>query len=541
MHPHLSRCTWIGNLRRLLAMAALTLLLKPALAADYVVTLGGGYIREGNQASLEANVLFVQELFSDSAATPVQHFVYFADGESPEADLQVMADPKQFVPPPVTELLSQLHRRRGISRVAYRNHRVPKLAGSLDPVAIRERFESLGKTLTADDRLIVYVTAHGSAGERQDPFNTTLDCWNNTKISAREFTQWLDALPKESDVIMVMAQCYCGGFSHTLFQDFDPERGLAIQLRAGFFAQQHNLPAAGCRPDIEYDQEFSSYFWGAFAGRSRNGVPITGCDLDRDGRISFAEAHAYAVFASETIDIPLKSSEVLLKTFSQLEKPESSESDSIDPPESPETSQPSDTVKSEEWFAPTGTLQRFVELGGPVSGATVGKLAELLELDLKTDVAEVRRQYQQSRRGGWDRGRSRGPGGGVGRRGSGRRALLAEISEQWPELGDSSNWMKSDLLKPEKQQELLEQIQALPSWPVYKERRQQMEAAEQEATERELRSVKLRRLLQTIESITLAKNLPLVATEDVQTHYRRLMELENSSLRSQPSEPQKSL
>ena len=30
--------------------------------------------------------------------------------------------------------------------------------------------------------------------------------------------------------------------------------------------QQHDLPAAGCRPDIEHDEEFSSYFWGAIAG-----------------------------------------------------------------------------------------------------------------------------------------------------------------------------------------------------------------------------------------------------------------------------------
>src|SRR5581483_8697783 len=138
------------------------------------------------------------------------------------------------------------------------------------------------------------------------------------KISAREFTERLDKLPADVPVVMVMAQCYCGGFAHAIFKGLDEAKGLVPQLRAGFFAQQHNLPAAGCRPDIEHDEEFSSYFWGALAGRSRNGVPIEGCDLDGNGAVSFAEAYAHAVIAGETIDIPLRTSEVLLRSYSRL-------------------------------------------------------------------------------------------------------------------------------------------------------------------------------------------------------------------------------
>ena len=40
--------------------------------------------------------------------------------------------------------------------------------------------------------------------------------------------------------------------------------------------------------------------------------------MDRNGTVSFAEAHAYAVIASNTIDIPLRTSDVLLKTYSRL-------------------------------------------------------------------------------------------------------------------------------------------------------------------------------------------------------------------------------
>lgn len=113
----------------------------------------------------------------------------------------------------------------------------------------------------------------------------------------------------------------CTGFGHAVFEDFkvpDDAKTLAKQLRVGFFAQQHNLSAAGCRPDIDNDEEFSSYFWGAIVGRSRTGEPISGCDLDRNGTVSFAEAYAYAVVASNTIDIPLRTSDVVLRTYSRM-------------------------------------------------------------------------------------------------------------------------------------------------------------------------------------------------------------------------------
>ncbi len=85
----------------------------------------------------------------------------------------------------------------------------------------------------------------------------------------KTFSQWLDTVPPEIPVVLVMAQCYCGGFANTIFEGGAIENGLAKGKRVGFFAQRFDLPAAGCRPDIENDEEYSSYFWGAFMGRSR--------------------------------------------------------------------------------------------------------------------------------------------------------------------------------------------------------------------------------------------------------------------------------
>ncbi|MDZ4686380.1 MAG: hypothetical protein SH850_15030 [Planctomycetaceae bacterium] len=483
---------------------------QPLSATDYFLTIGGGYDPSGNQASLEANVQFFQQILAEKHRGPRRHDIFFADGHDPAADLEILAEQPARINTPATDLLASLHRRRDEVQVAYRNHRVNGIAGPLDPALIRADFEALAKVARRGDRLIVYVTAHGSEGPEDDLFNTTIDCWNEREITAREFSTWLARLPSEVPVVMVMAQCYCGGFARTIFQDLDEAKGLAPQLRVGFFAQQHDLPAAGCRPDIEHDEEFSSYFWGALAGRSRNGVAIEGCDIDGNGVVSFAEAHAYAVTAGETIDIPLRTSEVLLRTYSRLTAEETRDAET----------KPALATMS-------GSLQSFVDRGGPVAGRIVTQLAKTLGFPLQDDVTAVLAAYEDHRRTGRMQGRGRGP-----RQGSGRRELLRLVAEKWPELGDPRQWEKSPLLRPDNQQPLLAELKQLPGWKEYDQRLRQREAAGLESERHELRDVKYRRLINALESIVLEKNLPLLATPQIVERYRQMVALEETTLGS---------
>jgi hypothetical protein len=478
-------------------------------ATDYFLTIAGGYSPSGNQASLEANVLFFQQVLSERHAGPHRHSIFFADGDDPGADLQVLAERPAASDAPATSLLAALHRRGGGQRIAYRNHEVPDIAGPLDPALIRANLETLAATAGADDRLIVFVTAHGSDGKDEKGvagrYNTSIDCWNERKIAAREFAGWLDKLPSEMPVVMVMAQCYCGGFAHTIFSELDPSQGLSPHLRVGFFAQQHNLPAAGCRPDIEHDEEFSSYFWGAIAGRSRNGIPKDGCDIDGDGVVSFAEAYAHAVIAGETIDIPLCTSEVLLKTYSQLA--------------------PTNEANGAADFATlSGKLADVLAGARPVSARIVTELAKSLGLSLEDDVSVVFQRYEDERQARRSQGRGRS------RQRSGRRELLSEVAAKWPELGEGQTWRQSPLLAADNQEQLLAELQQLPSWNTYDERRKEREKADRESQERELRTVKFRRLTSALEAIVLEKNLARVAAPAVVEKYRRIVALEESSL-----------
>lgn len=520
--------------------------LRPLLAADYFLTIGGGYDPSGNQASLEANVVFFQNVLAEKHRGTRRHEIYFADGHDPANDLQVLADKPAKAVLPATDALLSLYRRRDEVDVTYRNHRVQEIAGPLDPKLIRETLLQLAKTAREGDRLIVYVTAHGSEGPKEDQFNTTIDCWDEKTITAREFSQWLNKLPAKVPVVMVMAQCYCGGFAHTIFQDLKADQGLAPQLRAGFFAQQHNLPAAGCRPDIEHDEEFSSYFWGALAGRSRNGIPVKDCDVDQNGVVSFAEAYAHAVIAGETVDIPLRTSEVLLRTYSRLSdtQPRTTNSDAVTKSggdeQSNKTNTKNDAPAAETNSKPlassgnpagpplstmTGTLQSVVARSRPVSRRIVVELSKSLGLSLDDDVTTVLTAAADHRRAGNREGRGRG-----GRQGSGRRNVLKEVTDQWPELGDEEHWEESPLLKPENQQKLLAEIKQLPSWKAYEERLAQREAATKTANIHELRAVKFRRLINTLEAIILEQNLPLVATPEIVSRYQQLLGLEESTL-----------
>lgn len=481
-------------------------------AGDYIVTIGGGYNPSGNQASLEANVLFFQSVLKDLPESPAKHTIFFSDGDDPKPDLQVMQE-SATSDSPATDLIRTLRRRPSESRLAYRNHRINDIEGPTDPKRIKKEIENLASALHKGDRVIVYVTAHGSPGSRKDSFNTTIDCWGRKKITAREFASWLDSLPNDVPVVMVMAQCYCGGFAMTIFNDLDESEGLAPQLRAGFFAQQYDLPAAGCRPDIEHDEEFSSYFWGAIAGRSRNGVPIQNCDINSDGSISFAEAYVYAVIAGETIDIPLQTSDALLRKYSHL---------TIGDSDTPVSE--SDDEEQTEFSTLKGTLKSFANRGRPVTSKIVSELAQALGFAIDSDVSVVKDEFWKTRSS------LGGPRNGRGPRGSGRRELLQEISEKWPELGDNENWEKSTLLEAENQQDLLSEIHQMPSWKNYDARRQQNESNQKRSQQSEIRNIKLRRLLHALETIDLAVNLPNAATPEILEHYQRLISLEESSL-----------
>ncbi len=524
-------------------------LVSPLSATDFFLTIGGGYKPEGNQASLEANVLFFQQVLQTQHAGEHKHAIFFADGNDPQPDLQVLKPKRkdentQASDGPVSELLQQLYSSRNDDdgTVEYRNHQIENVSGPNLPRSIRTSLRDMSREMRDGDRLIIYVTAHGDEAEGRNQYNTSISCWNNQSIGASEFARWLDDVPSSVPAIMVMAQCYCGGFAHTIFDNAQRRDGLADRVRVGFFAQQHDLPAAGCRPDIENDEEYSNFFWGAFVGRSRTGKDMRSADFNHDGNISFAEAHAHAMLTSETIDIPLRSTEALLRAYSRIadydhrrdrDKETDAPNSNTESNEEVSDDQADVQTGAERWFdgdglaSMAGTLAELVEGATPELQQTVEGLAKQLGINLSDDVPVVFVRFQDQRDDSRElrrmsrRGQRRG--------GSGRRQLQAEISEKWPQLS-AQNWKSAPILQEADQSDLLEQIAKLANYERFTDSARSRQQSQQARAQAELREVKFQRLVNTLEAIVLARNLEQLADAEVVQRYQAMLKLEQSSL-----------
>ena len=224
-----------------LALAAGTLASQSAIwATDHFVTIGGGYSPSGNQASMEANVLFFQDLLtSEKQADKFQHHIFFSDGTSPEDDVQMAAD--QNALSDTLKIVAELFEWK-TDQLSYRNHEIQGVVGTNRADDVRSHFLELASGLNEGDRLFIYVTAHGGkSSSKENAFDTTLYGWQKKTLKASDFATWLDRVPAKVPVVMVMAQCYCGGFSHAIFQQGDSKNPLADGLRCGFFAQRRDV------------------------------------------------------------------------------------------------------------------------------------------------------------------------------------------------------------------------------------------------------------------------------------------------------------
>lgn len=85
-------------------------------------------------------------------------------------------------------------------------------------------------------------------------------------------------------------------------------------------------------------------------------------------------------------------------------------------------------------------------------------------------------------------------------------------------------------MKPENQTALLAEIQQLPAYEAFDRGRVQRAEQAGKSELSELKEVKFRRLINTLEIIVLSKNLPLIATPEIVQRYHDMLALEATSL-----------
>jgi hypothetical protein len=473
------------------------------VADDQILVIGGGYSPTANQASLEKNVLFFQRMLTDLHLDSPPPSILFADGTSDGADLQV--NDLESVPL-ANRLMAEFFGSQKDLGMTYRNHCIPNVMGASSPENLSRWFRDVGAKMEPGDRLLLYVTAHGgSSKDRSDEHNTTIYMWNNRRIDVRDLCSKLDTLPEGVAVVSVMVQCHAGGFARYVFDDPAKEHSLSRQNRCGFFATVHSRSAAGCTPEIdEADyQEYSSFFWAALGGKDRLGNPIEPPDYDQNGVVSFAEAHAYTVIHSDTIDLPICTSGEFLRVHSRYR-------DDDHPELLPRDASCTDV------FACATAVQRVV----------LEELSRQLSLDSEQRLREARNAL--SRRGSADRVvRRRGGAPTESRRL--RDGIARDIRRRWPELANVLSPGATQLLTSRSDQ-FIAAVESHSQYQKYREalsREQQAAAGTLSPTQKR---VKYERLLRVAENVILAHNLTLLDAPDERAAYEQLTRAESESL-----------
>ena len=462
-----------------------------AYSRDFVLTIGGGYSPQGNQVSLEKNVLLFQNVLKGHSDQLERNDIYFASGNTSTKDLLVHDIDSV---PEANRLMAEVFDSTDALGLTFRNHQIPNVRGAAKPNNIRTWFREVGSQMHKGDRLLVYVTAHGyRSRDTQRKHDTSIAMWDKTSLRMREFADLLDEMDPAVDVVMVMVQCYTGGFSHLIYEGGDPSNGLSPQSRTGFYATVHDRPAAGCTPDVNEAnyEEYSTFFLAALMGADRSGSKIEPPDYDENGHVSLEEAHAYTILNAETIDLPVKTSGAFLRVESEF------------------GNGGNQLLENDELFS------TIMNLASPVQRKLLTQLSEKLDLTGENRIVDAWRRSRNDRR-------RRGPS----RRGSNVRDRIAsDLLVHWPELENPYNPLVTELLTT-RSAEFVEAVQSHPDFERFRAESQQDPSRSNDQASK----VMYERFLRVVDNVALEENLRRMGKPQKIKDYESIVEAEQRGL-----------
>jgi hypothetical protein len=255
------------------------------------LAFGGGGAPAYNEIALEKNMLYFQRTLQVFRYNPKVAPIFFANGNTGQATVRYLdqqGEEKFKVP------------------------QIPNLQGASTSVNLRRSLQQL--TASPGMPIFFYFTGHGHFNQTNTD-NNGIYLWGDQQVSVQQLSRMLDRLPAETPFITMMSQCYSGSFANLIYKGGDPKQGIALQTRCGFFATIKTEPSVGCTPEVnEADyQDYSSSFYAGLSGRDRLGQPVASADYNQDGRVAYAEAHAFAKVEEQTTDLPISTSEAWLQ------------------------------------------------------------------------------------------------------------------------------------------------------------------------------------------------------------------------------------
>ncbi|BAU10783.1 hypothetical protein LEP3755_12750 [Leptolyngbya sp. NIES-3755] len=256
------------------------------------LVFGGGGAPSYNEIALEKNMLYFQRSLKELGYAPNDAPIYFANGNTGEKTVRYLNE-------------------QGDQQ--FKAHTIPNVQGASSVANLQTWMAQAAKEKTTTP-LFFYFSGHGGHN-RMNEDNSTLLMWRDRQLNVQDFTAMLDRLPQNKPFVTMMSQCYSGSFANLIYNGGDPNKGVALQTRCGFFATIKSRPSVGCTPEVnEADyRDYSSSFFAGLTGRDRIGRKVASADYNKDRRISYSEAHAYAKIDKFTTDLPVSTSEAWLQ------------------------------------------------------------------------------------------------------------------------------------------------------------------------------------------------------------------------------------
>lgn len=250
----------------------------------FLVFAGGGSPRN-NEIALEKNVLYFQRTLRELSYKASDADVFFANGITGEATVRYINEQRQQ---------------------QFKVPQIPHLLGASTLLNFQQWMQEQSDRALKNP-LFFYFTGHGIPNE--------ILLWGGNNLSVRHFSRQLDLLPANTPITTVMAQCFAGSFADFIYQDGDRNKSLSPQTRCGFFATIRTRPSVGCTPEVDESdyKDYSSSFFAGLSGRSRTGEPVNSADYNRDGIVSYNEAHAFSKIDMQTMDMPISTLETWLQ------------------------------------------------------------------------------------------------------------------------------------------------------------------------------------------------------------------------------------
>lgn len=283
------------------------------------ILAGGGPTPDLDQVSLEEDVALAQRMLDDEGT-----IVLFAGGAGTRAVQERDPSPEGD---PVVFALGNLFAPRGGRDAHYRRTRLSLHGGA----SVDEIFAALEIALPdGDDPLFFYFTGHGRGGA--SPADALVQTWGNAGFDPPMLAEQLEDVGTSRRVRVVVTSCFSGGFAELAFRSADETLGPTDQDRCGIFSTSWDREAGGCDSDTDrtVHEGFGVYFLSALGGRDRDGHDARArIDRDHDGTITLLEALAEVRIASRAIDVPVTTSERLLRSLA----PEEGEAGEVSLPE----------------------------------------------------------------------------------------------------------------------------------------------------------------------------------------------------------------